>query len=63
MLEKLIADLRKYDPAEISYKSGVSLSTVNALRSGSQKNPTIKTVEALQKFVEEKQDELSIKGR
>ena len=37
MLEELIAELRKHDRAEISYKSGVSLGTINHLLSGACK--------------------------
>ena len=57
MLEELIAELRKHDRAEIAYKSGVSLGTINRLLSGASRDPKLSTVQALQKFLEEKQQE------
>ena len=57
MLEELIAELRKHDRAEISYKSGVSLGTINHLLSGAARDPKLSTVQALQKFLEEKNQE------
>lgn len=62
MLDELVAELRKHDRAEIAFKSGVSIGTINALMCGANKNPQLSTVEALQKFLEEKQNELSGKG-
>ena len=59
MLEELIAELRKHDRAEISYKSGVSLGTINHLLSGAARNPKLSTVQALQKFLEDKNQEAS----
>lgn len=54
MLEELIAELRKHDRAEIAYKSGVSLGSINHLLSGAARDPKLSTVQALQKFLEEK---------
>lgn len=54
MLAELVAELKKYDRAEIAYKSGVSLATLNNIMSGANTNPTIKTVSMLQEFVERK---------
>lgn len=57
MLSELVEKLRKYSRAEIVERSGVSLGTLNVIMSGANDNPTIKTVEALQRFVEEKEQE------
>lgn len=57
MLSELVEKLRKYSRAEIVERSGVSLGTLNVIMSGANDNPTIKTVEALQRFVEEKEKE------
>ena len=57
MLEELIAELRKHDRAEISYKSGVSLGTINAIMAGSNKDPKISTVGKLQDFIDSKNQE------
>lgn len=57
MLSELVEKLRKYSRAEIVDRSGVSLGTLNVIMSGANDNPTIKTVEALQRFVEEKEQE------
>lgn len=55
MLDELILDMRKHDRVEMSYKSGVSIHTINKILSGSMTNPTIKTVGALRKFCDEKE--------
>ena len=57
MLSELVEKLRKYSRAEIVERSGVSLGTLNVIMSGANDNPTIKTVEALQRFVETKEQE------
>ena len=57
MLKELISELRRYDRAEISYKSGVSLGTINHLLSGAARDPKLSTVQALQKFLESKEQE------
>lgn len=57
MLEELIAELRKHDRAEIAYKSGVSLGTINHLLSGANRDPKLSTVQALQNFLEQKNRE------
>lgn len=59
MLEELIAELRKHDRAEIAFKSGVSLGTINGLLSGANKDPKLSTITALQGFVEQKKEEQS----
>lgn len=55
MLDELIKDLKKHDRAEIAYKSGVSLSTIDKLMCGAQKNPTLVTLQALRKFLDDKE--------
>jgi len=57
MLEQLIADLKEYEVSEIVFKSKVSFSTLNGILNGTNDNPTLKTVTALQKFLEEKKGE------
>lgn len=57
MLKTLIEQLRKYNRTEIAYKAGVSPNTLALIMSGKNDNPTLKTVEALQKFVKEKENE------
>ena len=57
MLEELIAELRKHDRAEIAYKSGVSLGTINPRLSGASRDPKLSTVQALQNFLEQKNRE------
>ena len=57
MLQELIAELRKHDRAEIAFKSGVSIGTINTLISGANKDPKLSTVQALQAFIETKQQE------
>lgn len=57
MMEELLAEVRKHDRAEVSYKTGVSLSTLNTLLSGSNKNPTVATLNKLRKFLDEKKGE------
>lgn len=55
MLEEMVAKLKKYTVAEIAYKTGVSVSTVSNILSGLNKNPNMKTVEALQEFLKSKE--------
>lgn len=57
MLKELIAELRKHDRAEIAFKSGVSLGTINTLISGANKDPKLSTLTALRAFVDAKQQE------
>lgn len=57
MLDDLLEAMRKHDRVEMAYKSGVSIHTINRLMCGQDKNPTIKTVEALRKFCDEKEGE------
>lgn len=56
MLENLLKELRKYDRAEIAYKSGVSIGTINALMSGANKDPKLSTITALKEFLESKKE-------
>lgn len=58
MLEELVQDLRTHDRAEIAYKSGVSVSTVDKIMSGANKDPKLSTVVALRKFLDEKKAEV-----
>lgn len=55
MLEEMVAKLKKYTVAEIAYKTGVSVSTVANILSGSNKNPNMKTFNALQGFLKSKE--------
>lgn len=57
MLEELVERLAKCDVAEIAYKTGLSISTVSKILSGTNKNPNLKTVEALQEFLRNKEQE------
>ena len=59
MLETLIEELKKHDTKEVCYKSGISQATLLNIISGRNTNPTIKVVQALQDFVEAKNNELS----
>jgi len=58
MLEELIEELRSHDRAEIAYKAGVSVSTVDKILSGANKDPKLSTVIALRKFLDEKAQEV-----
>lgn len=57
MLQELIKELRKHDRAEIAFKSGVSLGTINTLISGSNRDPKLSTLNALQAFIDMKKQE------
>ena len=57
MMIDLLNEIRKHDRAEVSYKSGVSLSTLNLLLSGANKNPTIATLNKLRAFLDQKEQE------
>ena len=57
MMTDLLNEIRKHDRAEVSYKSGVSLSTWNLLLSGANKNPTIATLNKLRAFLDQKEQE------
>jgi predicted transcriptional regulator len=59
MMDELLAEVRKHDRAEVSYKTGVSLSTLNTLLSGANSNPKISTLNKLQKFLDDKAKEQS----
>ena len=64
MLEELVEKLRAYPREEICYKAGVSIGVLNKLMSGSNNNPTLKTITKLQNFIKDKdkENELSRKG-
>lgn len=51
--------LQQQDTAEASYKTGVSISTIDAIKSGRNKNPTTKIVNKITDFLESKANELS----
>lgn len=55
MLEELIEELKKHDRTEIAYKSGVSASTIDKLMCGAQTNPKLGTLQALRKFLDDKE--------
>ena len=57
VLTNLIARLAPYKREEIAYLSGVSISTVNKIMSGAEKNPTLDTLTALSNFADEKEQE------
>lgn len=57
MMAELLAEVRKHDRAEVSYKTGVSLSTLNTLLSGANQNPTIATLNKLRAFLDKKEAE------
>lgn len=63
MLEELVTKLREYPREEICYKAGVSIGVLNKIMSGANDNPTLKTILKLQSFIEEKENELSEKGK
>ena len=65
MLDEIVAKLKKYTVAEIAYKTGMSVSTVSNIISGANRNPNMKTVEALQNFLKtkEQKNELSSKSK
>lgn len=57
-LSELQTQLRAHDTAEVSYKTGLSIATIDAIKSGRNKNPTTKTFTALAGFLEMKANEL-----
>jgi transcriptional regulator with XRE-family HTH domain len=63
MLEELVLKLREYSREEICYKAGISIGVLNKIMSGANDNPTLKTITKLQTFIEEKENELSGKGK
>lgn len=56
MLKKLVEDLRGYRREVICAETGISFATLSQIMSGANTNPTIKTFEKLQKFVEGNQE-------
>ena len=58
-MEQLRHKLQQQDTAEASYKTGVSISTIDAIKSGRNKNPTTKIVNKINAFLERKENELS----
>ena len=63
MLEELVNKLRQYNRIEVSYKTGLSLSTLNNLMCGKSTNPTIETVEKLNDFIRSKENELASQSK
>lgn len=61
-LTDLKEGLRRHATSEISYKTGISIATIEAIKSGRNKNPTTKTVTALADFLEMKSHELPIRS-
>ena len=59
-MQELLDEVRKYSRIEVAYKTGVSLSTLNNLLAGNNTNPTIHTLNALRKFVDEKAAEVKL---
>lgn len=57
MLAELIEELKQHDRAEIAFKSGVSSSTLDKIMCGANTNPTLSTLTALRKFLDEKDGE------
>lgn len=57
-LTELRAAMQGTNTAEICYKTGLSIATVDAIKSGRNTNPTTKTVTAIADFLEMKKDEL-----
>lgn len=58
-LDDLRKQLQPQSTAEASYKTGVSIATIDAIKSGRNKNPTTKTVNKINAFLESKANELS----
>lgn len=58
-MEQLRHKLQQHDTAEASYKTGVSISTIDAIKSGRNKNPTTKIVNKINAFLERKENESS----
>lgn len=63
MIEGILDEVRKYNRTEVAYKTGLSISTLNNILGGRNTNPTLETVEKLQNFIKEKQDELASKSK
>lgn len=57
-LAELQTQLRAHDTAEVSYKTGLSIATIDGIKSGRNKNPTTKTFTAIAGFLEMKKNEL-----
>lgn len=51
--EEILTQARKYKREEIAYLSGVSLGSVCSIMSGRNNNPTLKTVQKLDKFLDD----------
>ena len=58
-LDDLRKQLQPQSTAEASYKTGVSISTIDAIKSGRNKNPTTKIVNKINAFLERKENESS----
>lgn len=57
MLDDLIQRLMPYSTKEISVWSGVSLTTIEAIMKGSNKNPNLRTIQLLVRFCNQKEKE------
>lgn len=55
MLTELREKLRKYNRVEIAVATNVSISTIDKIISGANDNPTVKTLELLQRFIDQKE--------
>ena len=52
ILDELLERLRQYRREDIASKTGLSMSTVNKIMSGENRNPSLHTLEKLSNFAE-----------
>lgn len=52
ILDELLERLRPYRREDIASKTGLSISTVNKIMSGENRNPSLQTLDKLNSFVE-----------
>ena len=52
ILDELLERLRPYRREDIASKTGLSMSTVNKIMSGENRNPSLQTLEKLNNFAE-----------
>lgn len=52
ILDELLERLRPYRREDIASKTGLSMSTVNKIMSGENRNPSLQTLDKLNSFVE-----------
>lgn len=62
-IEGLAAQLAKHNPTEVAYKTGLSMGTIHNIISGRNTNPTWQTMDAINKFILEKQNEHTAAGK